>query len=94
MGVNSRGLSSSITSPPGRTLSQRNGKYSPFIDALVELAKTGVLDQLIHFRLRATAHHPRLSLAMAGQRAGNERQLRMPGLTGINEISAFWYGPG
>ena len=51
-------------------------------------------DELVHLGLRAAAHDPGLAAAMAGQRAGDQLELRMPGLAGVDQIAARRDGGG
>ena len=53
-----------------------------------ELAEAGGGDELVHLGLRAPAHDPGLAAAMAGQRARDQFELRVPGLAGIDQIAA------
>src|SRR2546421_5154792 len=67
------------------TARQRDGENAPLVDSLLELAKTGALDQLIHFRLRAPAHHPWNAAAMTRERARDQLELRVPRLSRIEK---------
>ena len=49
--------------------------------------------QLVHLRLRAAAHDPRLAFAV-GQHAGDELDLRMPRLIGVDQMPARLDGIG
>src|SRR3546814_3370899 len=44
--------------------------------------------ELVHLRLAAPAHHPGHAFAMAGERARDEFELRMPRLAGVGEVAA------
>src|SRR3990167_10972650 len=68
--------------PSGHPLRQGDAEDAPFIDALGQLAETGGLDQLVHLRLAAPAHDPGFAATVAGQRAGDQFQLRVPRLPG------------
>ncbi len=74
---------------PRNPLGQRHGEDAPLVDALLDLAEACRLDQLVYLALRAAAHDPGLTLTVAGQRAADEFELRVPGLAGIDEIAAF-----
>ena len=69
-------------------LGERHGEDAPFVDALLDLAEARRGDELVHLGLGAPAHDPGLALPMAGQRAGDQLELRVPGLAGIDEIAA------
>src|SRR5207253_10076376 len=58
------------------TARQRDGEDAPLVDSLLELAKTGVLDQLIHFGLHAPAHDPWNAAAMTRERARDQLEDR------------------
>ncbi|MOA62445.1 hypothetical protein D3C78_1878690 [compost metagenome] len=49
---------------------------------------------MIHFRLGASTHDPGLAFAVTGQGAGDQFQLRVPGLAGIYQIAAGFHGIG
>src|SRR5262245_39984297 len=72
----------------GEPLGERNGEDTPFVDALLDFVEARGSHELVDLGLGAASHDPRLPLAMAGQHAGNELDLRMPGLAGINEVTA------
>ena len=55
----------------------------------MDFFKTGFLNQLIHFLLAAAAHYPvRAACLVAGQCARNHFELRMPRLSGVNQVAA------
>ncbi len=55
----------------------------------MDFFKTGFFNQLIHFLLAAAAHYPVWAACfVAGQGSGNHFQLRMPRLTGVNQVAA------
>src|SRR5438034_8016193 len=66
---------------------QCDGEDSPWVDLLRHLLKTGGADQRVHFGLGATAHDPGLALAIR-KGAGDEFDLRMPRLAGVDQNSA------
>src|SRR6266550_2974605 len=70
------------------TARQRDREDVPLVDSLLELAETGVLDQLIHFGLRAPAHDPWSAATMTRECARDQLELRMPWLSRINEKAA------
>jgi hypothetical protein len=55
---------------------------------LLDLPESRRRDELIHLGLNAPAHDPGLALPVAGQRTGDQLQLRMPRLAGIDQIPA------
>src|SRR5581483_243324 len=69
-------------------LRETDGEHALGIDALFDFAEAGGADQLIQLLLSPTTHDPRRTLSMAGEGACNELELGMPGLAGINELSA------
>src|SRR6185503_16329244 len=47
--------------------------------------------EVVKLALRASPHHPRIAFSIS-QHARDHLDLRMPRLTGVDEISAFFYG--
>ena len=66
----------------------RHREDAPLVDPLVDLAESGTRDELVELRLRAPPHHPCRAAAVAGQRAGDELELRVPGLAGVEQDAA------
>ena len=73
-------------------LCNTHGEDAPVVDPLFDLGKPAVLHQLIEFLLRAPAHHPGFAVAMAGERARDEFELRVPWLPGVNKVTARRHG--
>jgi hypothetical protein len=78
----------------GRAGGQGDGEDAPLVDALGELLEAGVVDQLVHLGLAASAHHPGLAAPVAGEGAGDEFELGVPGLAGVDEVAAGLDGLG
>ncbi len=72
----------------GSSTRHRHGEDAPFVDALVYLLEAGRCDQRVHLGLGASSHHPGVAAAVAGQSPGNELELWMPGLAGVDQITA------
>jgi hypothetical protein len=49
------------------------------------LSKPAASHQLVHLGLAAPAHHPGLTAPVAGEGAGDEFQLGVPGLAGVDQ---------
>src|SRR5688572_12501505 len=69
-------------------LRERHREDAPLVDALRTLAEARALDQLVHLALRAAPHHPRLATAVAGERARDQLELRMPRLARVDQHPA------
>ena len=78
----------------GAPAGQGDGEDAPFVDALGQLFEAGVVDQLVHLGLAAPAHHPGQAAPVAGEGAGDEFELGVPGLAGIDEVAAGLDGLG
>src|ERR1039457_5522120 len=65
----------------------RDREDSPFVDFHGDLLEPRGAHQFVHLRGGPSSHDPRFTFAIA-ENARNEFNLRMPGLVGINEITA------
>lgn len=55
---------------------------------VVDLAEAcGSRDEVIELALRAATHDPRRTVAVAGERPGDQFQLRMPRLAGVDRAA-------
>ena len=70
-----------------RASRQRHREDAPVVGPLLDLLEAGVLDELIELGLGAAPHDPRAAAAVAGERARNQLELRMPGLAGVDRDS-------
>src|SRR5437868_8412584 len=70
----------------GEPLGERDRENAPFVDALLDLMEAGGGHELVELGLGTPPHDPWLPLAMAGQHAGDELELRVPGLAGIDQV--------
>src|SRR5205809_625633 len=71
---------------------ERDGEEALGVDALLDFAETGCAHEFVQLFLGAPAHDPRRACAMAGERARDELDLRMPGLAGVDQMSAGFDG--
>src|SRR5437764_11436098 len=69
------------------TLCERDGEDAPLVDALRELVKTRRGNELVELGLGASPHHPRLAAAVARERAGDQLELGVPRLSGVEQIA-------
>src|SRR5215218_5999980 len=74
---------------PGAALRHRDGENPHLVNPLLDFPDSRRGDQLIQFGLRPAAHDPGLALSMAGERASNQLELRMPRLAGVDQESAL-----
>src|SRR5690348_11607622 len=75
-----------LRSGDSHTYRHADGKDAPFVDPLFHFGEPAVAYQLIEFLLCAPAHYPGFAVTMAGERARDELQLRMPRLAGVNQV--------